>query len=217
VAVGVNEQAGSEADCVRATAVLDCPAEAALARGGHFGPVLAVICADDDEAALALHERFDQKLSTAVFTGTPGRIGGIAHRLGSSFVTVNDCVLPTSHPGASISGIGTSGWGATRGRDGLLAMTRAVCVSRTSTWMRIPARRPDGATLRRLRQMMKFLYGGDGSVALKALGVDAAARTAGGLGGAVGHGAGAGAGATAGGECKPAMAAGQGHAQHAGT
>lgn len=174
VAVGVNEPAprtDDDPDRVRATAVLDCPADAPLARGGHFGPVLAVIVADDDEAAIGLHSKFDQKLSTAVFTADATGAQRLAARLGSSFVTINDCVLPTSHPGASIAGIGPSGWGVTRGRDGLLAMTRAVCVSRTSTWLRLPARRPDAPTLRRMRQMMQFLYGGDGSASLESLGV----------------------------------------------
>ncbi len=118
-----------------------------LARGRHFGPALAVLAADGLESTLALHRRFDQHLAVSVWCSASrarrmSRDRATLSALGAGVVTFNDAVRPTAHPATSITGNGSSGWGATRGEAGLRAMSREVSVSSTSTRMRTPSGEP---------------------------------------------------------------------------
>jgi acyl-CoA reductase-like NAD-dependent aldehyde dehydrogenase len=140
----------------RPACVLACPRTAELAAGDHFGPALAVIAVDGVDDMLAAHRAAGQHLATAVFAADPERWASDAafmSALGSNVVTFNDCILPTGHPGTSIEGRGPSGWGASRGAAGLLALTREVTCSFTSTRIRTPLDTPSPsgqAWLRRL-------------------------------------------------------------------
>ncbi len=146
---------------LRPLAIADCPERAELVEGDHFGPAIAVIPVRDLEHALEIHRRNSQRLVTSVFTGNPSRYrrGGLAGELGSTNVLFNDCLLPIGHPGASIGGIGESGWGVSRGADGLLAMTRSVYVSTTSPRIRTPLDPPTAALMRRLSAITAWWYG----------------------------------------------------------
>lgn len=145
---------------MRPAVVSGCSPQCRLARGDHFGPAAAVLAANGLDALLALHQTFPQHLAVSIFAA-PQQVQAIARdraivaSLGAGFVTFNDAVLPTVHPGTSIRGRGLSGWGASRGEDGLIAMTRTVTVSQTSVSRRIPAGEPQGLTRRLLRAMLR--------------------------------------------------------------
>ena len=124
------------ADGVLPIAALSCPPDTELASGEHFGPALAVLRSDSVERTLSLARSASRSLATAVFTRDPARADHVAEAVGSGFVTINDCLVPTGHPGASVLGRGQSGWGVTRGELGLLAMTTPQFVSRTSRLVR---------------------------------------------------------------------------------
>lgn len=79
-------------------------------------------------------------------------------QLGSGVVTINDCVIPTGHPGLGIGGIGNSGWGVSRGAEGLLAMTRPVNVSRTGRRIRTPLDEPNDSIKARIARFAAWLY-----------------------------------------------------------
>lgn len=119
------------AEMLTPLAIVDCPDDAPLVGGDHFGPALAVVPVDSVEHALEIHRRCDQHLATSVFTRSRDRAEDLARRVGATSVTVNDCLAPTGHPASSISGRAMSGWGESRGVAGLLAMTRPVHVSAT--------------------------------------------------------------------------------------
>ena len=127
--------------------------------GSHFGPGIAVIAVDSSDQALAVHRTIPQRLATAVFTRETRRAETMVSRLGSTVVTINDCVIPTGHPGLGIGGIGDSGWGVSRGEQGLLSMTRPVFVSRTSRFVRTPTAEPSDAVKRRIARVVRWLYG----------------------------------------------------------
>ncbi len=118
-------------DAMTPAAIVDCPEGAALVEGDHFGPALAVVRVDSIDHALEIHRRCDQHLATSVFTRSRAAARDLTARIGTTTVTVNDCLVPTGHPGSSISGRGMSGWGESRGVAGLLALTRPVHVSGT--------------------------------------------------------------------------------------
>ncbi len=155
-------------------AIVDCPVSAELVAGDHFGPALAVVPVRDVDEALAIHARVDQHLSVSVFTRRPAAARALAPRLRAGAVMVNDCVVPTAHPAASIGGVGASGWGLSRGEAGLLGLTRPVQVSVTSSWLRPPTAPPTGALLGRLSALVGWLYGAGGAgPAAAGAGVDA--------------------------------------------
>jgi len=148
---------GPRGAAMHATAVVGCAADAAVASGRHFGPVLAVVRAETDAEALRVHAGVDQRLATALFTRDVARARReIAPGLGSGIVTINDCVVPTGHPEVSIGGVGASGWGVSRGVEGLRAMTRAVWVTTTSARVRTPTQMLEG---RAAERFMRFAAG----------------------------------------------------------
>lgn len=155
---GVVELPGPGSPWLRPLAMAECPADSPLAAGEHFGPVLALIPARDDRAALAIHAGFAQRLATSLFTRSARRGAELAAALGSSLVTINDAVIPAMHPASGISGIGPSGWGVSRGIDGLLAMTRPVTVTRTRPTLRLPPGPVSASSMRGLRQLVSRLY-----------------------------------------------------------
>ncbi len=143
---------------LRPLAMVDCPIAAPLASTEHFGPALAVVPCAGLDAMLTAHARIQQRLATSVFTASPATARAIAERLGSATVTINDCILPSSHPGAAIAGRGASGWGATRGPEGLLAMTRPLQIGTTHPRRRLPPEPPAPAQADFIRRWMLRWY-----------------------------------------------------------
>jgi aldehyde dehydrogenase (NAD+) len=146
----------SNAGSMRPLCVESCPRDAGLFEGDHFGPVLAVVPVDGPADALAAHRAVGQHLATSVFTGAPSAAladAAFIAALGSGVVTINDAVIPTGHPGIAIEGRGPSGWGASRGEAGLLALTREVACSATARRLRAPLDEPDARGKRWLRRL----------------------------------------------------------------
>ena len=144
---------------LRPMCVLNCPADCAAAAGDHFGPLLCVIRVKDEAEAVSLQRGFGQHLSVSVYSGRPKRVRReFAGLLGASQVNVNDSLVPTAIPGTSIAGAGASGWGASRGSEGLLAMTRQVCVSTTSVWLRAPMEKQDDKFIQRFAGFMRWMF-----------------------------------------------------------
>ena len=143
----------------RPLAIVDCPADAPLVKGRNFAPVTAVVPVDSLDEALAIHHACDQHLATSVFTRRPAHVRRtLAPRLGARSVTINNIVMPTAHPGASIGGIGPSGWGTSQGEDGLLDMTHPVTISATGSF-RPPTDPPAPKQAEQLITWMRRLLG----------------------------------------------------------
>jgi acyl-CoA reductase-like NAD-dependent aldehyde dehydrogenase len=144
-----------EGNRLRPIAIADCPTDTDLFAGDHFGPAIAITPVDGLDHALALHAGVGQALATSVFTRDAKAIESRAADFGSSFVTVNDCVRPTAHPAAAIEGRGPSGWGASRGRAGLEALTRSVTVT-TRGLLTPPAETPSPSLLAWIRRFARL-------------------------------------------------------------
>lgn len=149
---------------LRPLAIAECPADAGLVDGDHFGPVVAIVRVRDMTEALQIHHRCDQHLATSIFSRNPRRVDDLSAMLESTTITVNDALIPSAHPAAAVGGRGESGWGLSRGVEGLRAMTRPVHLSRTS-WLRLPVETPSAKVLASMRRMMRWLYGGRRAVA----------------------------------------------------
>ena len=142
----------------RPLAIVDCPPQAELFEGSHFGPLLAVTPVAGVEQMLELHAGVAHRLSVSVYTRRPSRWRrdpAFLSSLGASIVTFNESVTPTGHPAVPIAGSGPSGWGSTRGEAGLLELSRPLAVSETASWT--PAAvAPDGGVLRGLDRFVRW-------------------------------------------------------------
>ncbi|MEM1423168.1 MAG: aldehyde dehydrogenase family protein [Planctomycetota bacterium] len=154
----LEEPGGPDGRTMRPVAIADCPEDAPTVRGDHFGPVIALVPVRDTEHALRVHHACGQHLATSVFTKSKHRVRDLAHRLGSSVVTHNDVIMPTAHPATFLGGRGPSGWGVSRGAEGLLAMTRPVHVASTGR-LRLPTGPTPPDQAKRLTKLVSALYG----------------------------------------------------------
>lgn len=158
---GVSEalKAGAIQLDARFGVVSRCPPTSLMATRETFGPALCIIRADHLEHALEIQSAIDQKLATSIYTRDERRAMSLAPMLGSGVVTINDSVIPTGHPGLAISGQGASGWGASRGELGLLAMTRPVHISRTMSKIRTPLAPPPRPMQEKITKFVRWWYG----------------------------------------------------------
>ncbi len=95
---------------------------------------LPVIAASDDEA-LRLAGESGYALGATVF-GPEAEATEFARRLDAGVVVINDMIVPTADPRIAFGGRGRSGFGLTRGPEGLLEMTvLKTIVVRRSRWL----------------------------------------------------------------------------------
>lgn len=114
-----------------------------------FAPVLAVTPVDDPAAAVAVANASRHRLGASVF-GPADAARRVAGQLHAGAVTINDLIVPTADPRLPFGGSGESGYGVTRGTEGLLAFTRIKTISqrRHGPWAHLaPPHAEDAALL----------------------------------------------------------------------
>jgi acyl-CoA reductase-like NAD-dependent aldehyde dehydrogenase len=100
-----------------------------------FGPLTAVITVADDAEAVAVANASAFGLGATVFSRDAGAARELAARLQCGVVLINDLIAPTADPRLPFGGRKLSGFGSTRGREGLLEMTtpKVVIINRSRT------------------------------------------------------------------------------------
>jgi aldehyde dehydrogenase (NAD+) len=98
-----------------------------VARADVGAPVISVLTATSVDDAVALANASPYALGASVF-GRRRDAEAVAARLAAPTVTVNDLIAPTADPRVPFGGSRQSGFGVTRGPDGLLALTRPKVV-----------------------------------------------------------------------------------------
>ncbi|MBS1051334.1 aldehyde dehydrogenase family protein [Gluconobacter japonicus] len=93
-----------------------------------FMPWLALTGISDIEEAMMLEKSMSYALGASIFGPVP-EASRLARRLRSGSVCINDLIVPTADPRLPFGGAGASGYGVTRGPEGLLALTRPVATS----------------------------------------------------------------------------------------
>ncbi len=137
--------------------VLRVPAPEALP-APVFAPLAGLAGVADAEAAVALANSETHALGAAVF-GPVAEAQAVARRLRAGCVTVNDLILATADPRLPFGGAGASGFGVTRGAEGLLEMTRPQAIVARRRPFVLPWRPlPQGAP-RWIARMLRLLYG----------------------------------------------------------
>lgn len=102
----------------------------------------------DDDDALQRAADCPYALGASVFGREPGA-SALARRVAAGAVTVNDIIVPTADPRFPFGGWRHSGFGVTRGAEGLLAMTRikVVATRRGRARPHLEPAKPDDAAL----------------------------------------------------------------------
>jgi acyl-CoA reductase-like NAD-dependent aldehyde dehydrogenase len=105
-----------------------------IADADIFAPVLAVITVDGVEEVLKAQESCRFALTVSIF-GEEREARTLADRMTVGSVLINDIIVPTADPRLPFGGRKESGFGVTRGTEGLLEMTavKAIAVRRNKT------------------------------------------------------------------------------------
>ena len=102
----------------------------AAAAADVFAPLLSLISTEDDEAALAANARCAYALGASVFSANVDAAQRLADKIPAGSVCINDLIAPTADPRTPFGGRGHSGFGVTRGAEGLLEMTTLKVIHR---------------------------------------------------------------------------------------
>jgi acyl-CoA reductase-like NAD-dependent aldehyde dehydrogenase len=123
--------------------------DARLLQEDVFAPVLAIVTVADDEEALARANDSPFALAASIFTRDEAAGRFLAARLNVGVVTINDLIIPTADARLPFGGRKRSGFGITRGAQGLLELTtpKAITVSRSSFRPAFEAPQPGDAIL----------------------------------------------------------------------
>lgn len=100
-----------------------------IANADLFAPVASIITAETEGDAIGWVNRCPYRLAASVFA-EPAWARRVAEKLNVGHVSINDLIFPTADPRVPFGGCGSSGFGVTRGAEGLLAMTRPKVVAR---------------------------------------------------------------------------------------
>jgi acyl-CoA reductase-like NAD-dependent aldehyde dehydrogenase len=136
-----------EAKQIRPTVVLDADPAWALLREDFFAPVLAVVRVHSPQEALSFDASCRYTLGATVF-GPKQKAERFAAAVNAGSVVINDLIVPTADPRLPFGGRGDSGYGLTRGAEGLLALTRVKAVAVRRGRFRPHFRSPDADQLR---------------------------------------------------------------------
>jgi acyl-CoA reductase-like NAD-dependent aldehyde dehydrogenase len=107
-----------------------------LLREDFFAPVAVLQIVDNDQEALALAANCPYALGTTIFSRDVAAAHGLARFARAGVVVINDMIVPTADPRLPFGGSGESGFGVTRGPEGLLEMTRPKVIVHRRTGMR---------------------------------------------------------------------------------
>lgn len=130
-----------------------------IASADLFAPITSVIRVPQIADSVRIVNECRYRLAASVF-GRPREATEIADRLRVGSVSINDLLVPTADPRLPFGGRGNSGFGVTRGDEGLLAMTVPTVLSRRRGGFmpHLAARRESDAEA--LKGLLQILYAG---------------------------------------------------------
>ena len=104
---------------------------ARLLREDLFAPVLALVTVNDDAEAIARANDCPYALGASIFSRDENAARSIAMSLNAGVITINDLIVPTADARLPFGGSKRSGFGVTRGAEGLLDLTMLKVVTVT--------------------------------------------------------------------------------------
>ena len=114
-----------------------------------FAPVISLITVADDDEALAFATQCPYALGATIFSRDESAARALAARVRAGVVVINDLIVPTADPRLPFGGRGRSGFGVTRGAEGLLEMTapKVVTIRRGNSRRHFDESQPGDAEL----------------------------------------------------------------------
>lgn len=114
-----------------------------------FAPVVALVTVADDHESVLRTNDCPYALGVSIFTQDEAVARELAGRVNAGVVTINDLLLPTADARLPFGGRNRSGFGSTRGAEGLLELTvpKVVTVSRSKFRFAFEPPHPDDAAL----------------------------------------------------------------------
>lgn len=130
-----------------------------LVQSDLFAPVVSLITVQDWVEAVAADRQCPYALCASIF-GNSDEAEQRLSQVDAGCVIINDVIAPTADPRVPFSGRGESGYGVTRGAEGLLEMTRlkAIVIRRGSWVPHLDPPHPTDAEI--LAGLFKFQHGG---------------------------------------------------------
>ena len=131
----------------------------AIMQADIFAPVLAVMTTPTIESALEASSRCGYALGASIF-GSVESSRRLAERIAVGVVVINDMIVPTADPRLSFGGRKNSGWGKTRGAEGLLEMTvsKSIAVQRGKRLRHLEPAHPRAANI--FEAYLRLSHGG---------------------------------------------------------
>jgi len=123
-----------------------------------FAPLLALVPVSSDEEALDAAGQCPYALGATVF-GEERQARLFAARVRAGVVVVNDVIVPTADPRLPFGGRGRSGFGVTRGAEGLLEMTVVKVTALRQGRPRWHLDEPDFTDQELLRRYIEAVHG----------------------------------------------------------
>ncbi len=118
----------SDAGPLRPIVLLNGTSEMPIAQADLFAPILTLIDLPDTDAVPQAQAACPLALTASIFGPEPAA-RALAARLTTGTVLINDIIVPTADPRVPFGGRKGSGFGVTRGAEGLLEMTAVQVVS----------------------------------------------------------------------------------------
>ena len=153
------EQQGARVAARNPAIVAGARPEMRLLHEDVFAPWLAIVLVRDTEAALEAAQACPFALGVSIF-GPPEPARQVALRVRAGSVCVNDLIVPTADPRLPFGGRGRSGFGVTRGAEGLLEMTVLKAISTRTSRFRPHLDPKLAADAGKLLAVIRLLHGG---------------------------------------------------------
>ncbi len=97
---------------------------APIFEGDFFFPIISVRVVEDDFEAIRADEMCPYALGATIFSRSQAAARHLASNIRAGSIVINDLIVPTADPRIPFGGSMRSGYGVTRGAEGLLEMTR---------------------------------------------------------------------------------------------
>jgi acyl-CoA reductase-like NAD-dependent aldehyde dehydrogenase len=121
--------------CLPPLVLTDVRPEMPLAQADIFAPLLMLVASPSEQQILTDLHASPYALCVSIF-GAPSEAQRLARQITAGCVVINDLIAPTADPGLPFGGRGRSGFGVTRGGEGLLELTHPTpVIERRGRWL----------------------------------------------------------------------------------
>ena len=127
----------SEEDFRAPMIIAGVPPDSPLLNEDYFAPIATLITVRDDEEALKRVAACPYALGVSIFSRDMKAAEQMGSRIHAGVLTINDLIAPTADPRLPFGGRGRSGFGVTRGAEGLLDMTVPKVILRRTGALRL--------------------------------------------------------------------------------